>query len=449
VVDEPTQGVDARARLEIYRALRAQADSGTAVIVNSSESAELEGLCDRVYVVSRGKVVRELTGEEVQESTIVESFVNVRPRADAEEEAAEEEAATTRNPVTRLLRSSWLPMVILVALTIALGAYAASRSDVFLGDTNLNALLVTMLPLAAVAFGQQFALLTAGFDISVGSAMSLVVVVASFWVTSDSIGGSLLGLVGCLAVGVGIGLFNGFIVRVVGINAIVATIATFGMIHGLAILLRPQPEGTISLDLTDLLNAQIGPVPIFLIVLIALAVVAEVWLRMTTSGLKWRAAGLDEEASRRTGLPVQRIKIGAYVMTALLAAVAGLLLAVQVGIGDNNVGAGYALPSFTACFLGGAALTGGRGSFVGVMVGALFLSLLTNATPLIDVPDATSQVVTGVLTIVAVVAYAYSDRTRSRRLSPPGRAHGGAGPPMTPVVAPGASAQPTENQVTS
>jgi ribose transport system ATP-binding protein len=454
VVDEPTQGVDARARLEIYRALRDQAAQGTAIVVNSSESAELEGLCDRVYVISRGRVVRELTGADVKESTIVESFVNIKAKVDAEEVGAQEDAAArAAGPLSRLVRSAWLPMVLLVALTLALGAYTASRSGVFLSTSNLSSLFVTMLPLAAVAFGQQFALLTAGFDISVGSTMSLVVVVASFWATSDALSGSLLGLVGCLGVGVLVGLLNGFIIRVIGINAIVATIATFGIILGVAILVRPTPDGAISIGFVSDLSKQVGPVPVALIVLVALAVGAELWMRLTTSGLKWRAAGLHEEASRRTGLPVQRIKIGAYVMCSLLAAVAGLLLAVQVGIGDNSVGANYALPSFTACFLGGAALTGGRGSFVGVMVGALFLSLLTNATPLVNLPSATSQVATGVLTIAAVIAYAYSGRGAGggagRRPKQPATGGTGATVPGVPIQSGLLTADTTQDQVTS
>jgi ribose transport system ATP-binding protein len=189
--------------------------------------------------------------------------------------------------------------------------------------------------------------------------------------------------------------------------------------------------------------------PVALIVIVVLAVVAELWLRTTTSGLRWRAAGLDEESSHRTGLPVQRVKVSAYVLCSLCAAVAGLLLAVQVGVGDNSVGASYALPSFTACFLGGAALTGGRGSFIGVMIGALFLSVLTNIPTLINVPTATTQVASGVLTIAAVIAYAYSERTNLKTLGSSRRRSAvapGAGPEMS-VESSLIRSQPTESQV--
>jgi ribose transport system ATP-binding protein len=88
-----------------------------------------------------------------------------------------------------------------------------------------------------------------------------------------------------------------------------------------------------------------------------------------------------------------------------MAVVAGLLLAVQVGLGQNSAGVDFALPAFTACFLGGAALAGGAGSFIGALLGALFLSTLTNVIPLLGLPDAMNGVFTGGLTILAVVIY--------------------------------------------
>jgi ribose transport system ATP-binding protein len=432
VVDEPTQGVDARARLDIYRTLRTQADDGAAVVVSSSDSAELEGLCDRVYVLSRGRVVRELAGEDVQEATIVDAFVNAR--GDSEETTtADGRAEPARGALRgRLLGSSWLPLGVLLALIVGLGAYTQARSSLFLSDANLTSLFVLMLPLAAVALGEQFTLLTAGFDISIGSTMSLAVVLASFWVTSPTLGGSILGILACLGVGVAIGLFNGFVIRVVGVVAIVATIATLGILQGLAIVLRPQPGGTIGFGLTDALSAQIGFMPVALIVVVALAVLAELWLRTTSSGLRWRATGLAEEPSRRMGLSVDRIKILSYVLCAVIAVVAGLLLSVQLGVGSNSVGSDFGLVAFTACFLGGAALTGGRGSFVGTLVGALFVGMLTNVTPLLGWPEATSRTAAGVLTIVAIVAYA---ATSSGRVRLGGVWAGRAEAPLDPTTA--------------
>ena len=413
VIDEPTQGVDARARLDIYRAVRRQADDGMGIVINSSDAAELEGLCDRVYVMSRGRIVRELTGDDVREPTIIESFVNVGGQRPDRESVAEREGVSARTrSLQHLIASTWTPLIVIALLMLAIGAYTASYTSVFLSSSNLTSLLIIALPLIVVALGQQAVLIAGGFDISIGASMSLGVVLASFWVTSTSLGGSIPGILLCLLVGVGIGLLNAFIIRGLGVSPIIATIGTLGIISGIGILLRPEPGGLIGEGISNVLNADIWFIPWSFLGLIVVAVLCELWLRSTSLGLSVRATGLSEESARRTGIRVERLKVGAYVICAVVAVAAGLFLGVQVAVGQNNIAAGYALPAFTACFLGGAALTGGRGSFVGALLGAVFLTLLVNVTPLLELPVATAQTATGVLTILAVIAYSLTGDTR-------------------------------------
>jgi ribose transport system ATP-binding protein len=412
VCDEPTAGVDARARLDLYRALREQADAGTAIIMNSSDAGELVGMCDRIYVISRGRVVGELADEGMQQSKVVSSFVNVDPDAVAQSARARTAEAGSFAKTTRsVLSSGWTPLAILVLLILGVGAYTAARSSVFLGSANLNSLLVLALPLAILAVGQQALLIAGGFDISVGSAMSLTVVLASFVVTSESLGGSLPGILLCLAVGVVIGLGNASIVRILGVNPIITTIATLGILQGIALLLRPSPEGVIGSWLTEAVTDKIGFIPIGFIVVAIVAIVAEAALRLTHLGLTIRGTGLAEESARRTGVKIEAVKFGSYIFCAVAAVVAGLVLASQVGIGEATVGSSYPLTAFTACFLGGAVLTGGRGSFVGALLGAIFLSMLINVTPLLALQTAWSQTATGVLTVLAVLAYSLGGRT--------------------------------------
>jgi ribose transport system ATP-binding protein len=416
VLDEPTQGVDVNARLDIYRVVAAEAATGTAVIVNSSDSAELEGLCHRVYVLSRGKVVNELSGAEVTEAAIVESFVTGADKRKLVDVGAA--AGKISALWGRLAATSGLPLAVLVLLTVLVGIYAESKSSVFLSASNLTSLLLVALPLGIVAIGQQAALLASEFDIAVGSTMSLTVVLLSFFATGSSLVSTIPGLLAVLAVGVLIGLGHAFIVRVLKVSAIIGTIATLSIISGLAIILRPAPGGIISSGLTSTLNAQVGFIPVFFIVLVVAAVLADLWRVRTTSGLTYRATGLMEESSRRSGATVNRIKVTAYVTCAVLAVVAGIFLSVQVGIGSNAVGAGFPLLAFTACFLGGASITGGKGSFFGALLGAVFLTMLTNITPLVNINTAVAQTVTGALTILAVAAYSIQFGGRRRRSTP-------------------------------
>jgi ribose transport system ATP-binding protein len=143
-------------------------------------------------------------------------------------------------------------------------------------------------------------------------------------------------------------------------------------------------------------------------VVAAIAVVLQVVLMRTGFGLRLRAAGFSEEASHRTGVRVNLVKIGAFVACSAIAALAGIFLGAQTGNGDPTVGTNFALLSIAACVIGGASLAGGRGSFVGSVLAAVFLMLLINVTPLVQINDAYSQLITGVLTILAVLAFSLS-----------------------------------------
>jgi len=409
VVDEPTQGVDARARLDIYRVLADAADEGLGVLVNSSDSAELAGICDRIYVMSRGKIVDELASP-TTEAEIVQKFVSAAGVQDDGPVAAGKSSA-----LRRLLfgRQAQMPILVLLVLWALVAVYAGRSSDVFWSSLNLANLLLLSLPIGFVALGQQFTMLSGGFDISVGATMSLSVVLVSM--TLPGMGGSDLALtmLVLLLCALAVGLFNSFLITKLNINAIVGSIATLSIVAGIAIVLRPQPGGVIAPQLGEWFSLGVAFIPWAFAVMVAVAVALEVWLYRTPSGLRVRAVGFDTESSARVGLRVGIVRTIGLVGCALGAVIAGVCLASQTGIGANDVGATYALPCFAAVFLGGAVLTGGRGSFVGAMLGAVFLSLIENITPLIDIKDGFQQILFGVILLLAVAAYGAAERVRS------------------------------------
>ncbi|KRF22412.1 ATP-binding cassette domain-containing protein [Phycicoccus sp. Soil802] len=408
VVDEPTQGVDARARMDIYRMLADAADHGVAVLVNSSDSSELAGLCDRVYVMSRGRISQELEGP-TTEAEIVRSFVSA---AGVEEDGGGQAAVSSF--VNRALGglSSRIPIVALAVLCTLMALYTGSQSDVFWTGPNLANLLLLTLPLGFVALGQQYTMLSGGFDLSIGATMSLTVVAAS--ITLPDLGPlSLLRSVGAfLLIALVVGAFNAVLIGLLKVNAIVATIATTGIVQGVAIVLRPEPGGFIAPELTTAFSQGVGFIPGAFLLLVALAVALEVWLHRGRGGLALRAVGFDAQASDRVGRRAVIVRSVGLVVCAFGAVLGGICVASLTGIGTNDVGGGYTLPCFAAVFLGGAALSGGRGSFVGALLGALFLSLLDNATPLLDVPNGAKQAAYGLILIVAVGSYAVAERRR-------------------------------------
>jgi ribose transport system ATP-binding protein len=299
----------------------------------------------------------------------------------------------------------WLPLLLMGALIVALSAFTATKQDAFLTSFNLNNLLLATLPLALVSLGQATALLVGGFDVSVAALMTVCVVIASYTLTPTTSGWGLApGALALVAVGLGTGVFNAVLIRVFRLPSIIATLGTFSILEGAALLLRDHPEGPISTDVTDTLTTSVGFVPLAFVVVALLAVLDDLGLYRTRAGLAVRAVGLDETSSRRLGMGTARTVFLAFVVCSVMASLAGFFLAAQVQIGSPIIG-NFALESIAAAVLGGASLAGGRGSYVGTLLAALFLSLIDNVLPLFHQPTEYSEMTIGLLILAALVLY--------------------------------------------
>ena len=300
---------------------------------------------------------------------------------------------------------AWLPLALMTTLIVALGAYAAMRQDAFLTTYNLGNLLLSTMPLALVAIGQTNALLVGGFDVSVAALMTMCVVVASFTLQPDKSWDVLLvGALAVVGVGLATGVFNATLIRVLKLPSIIATLGTLSILEGAALLLRDHPEGFINPNAIEALNAGVSFVPYAFIGVVVLAVLADILLYRTRTGLALRAVGLDDNSSRRLGMATGRTVFLAFVICSLMAAVAGFYSAAQVQIGSPIIG-NYALESIAAAVLGGASLAGGKGSFVGTLLAALFLTEISNVLPLFQQPTEYAQMTIGVLILLALVLY--------------------------------------------
>lgn len=300
---------------------------------------------------------------------------------------------------------AWMPLAFLALLVVGLGAYASVADEAFLTQYNINNLLLTTLPLTLVAIGQTNALLVGGFDVSVAALMTLCVVTASFTMQQgDAWYALLLGALALAGVGLATGVLNATLVRVLSLPSIIATLGTLSILQGISLLLRDHPEGAISSEFADAMTKSVGFMPIAFIGVIVLAVLWDLWLYRSRGGLSLRAVGLDETSSRRLGTNTGRVVFLAFVVCSLMAAVAGFFSAALIQTGSPIIG-GYALQSIVAAVLGGASLAGGRGSFVGAVLGALFLGLILNVVPLLGWPTEYGQIAIGALTLLALVFY--------------------------------------------
>jgi ribose transport system ATP-binding protein len=402
IADEPTQGVDVGARFEIYRILREVSDAGTPVIVNSSDAVELEGLRDKVIVMSRGHLVETLTGDEVTEGRIVAAAVNANTHGGS---ALKVDEAKTKG-IRHYLQSDNAPAVPLALVTILLGLYVYSANDNFLSIYNVYNILLLATALGFIAMGQTVALLMAGIDLSVGPLAGFLVVVASFFINDDkSTPVILAGFVLMVAGAFVTGAVNGFLIRFANFTPIAATLAMYIAIQGVSFLLRDNPDGYISSTVTDWVNWQWGPFPVAFLALVAVAVVGEYILRRTRAGWRLRAVGSDEHSSRRAGIRVDRTFIAGYIVCSLLTSLGAIMLMTQIGVGDPRQGVNYTLSSITAVVLGGTSLAGGRGTFIGTLLGAVLLTEILNAVTFLGLTQTYQYLFQGILVVVAALIY--------------------------------------------
>jgi ribose transport system ATP-binding protein len=410
VADEPTQGVDVGARAEIYRILREVAARDVPVVVASSDTKELEGLCDRVIVMSRGQAVATLEGDAVTEERIVHAAISATKHS-------AEQATRTASRLSRLARfieGDYAPVAVLAVVIMVLGAYVLSQNSRYLSDFNINSVMFACAALGFISLGQTFALLLGGIDLSVGPLAGFLVVLASFFVLDGrSPGVWALGFVLMLVSAIGVGLLNGSLIRFAKFTPVAATLVTYIGLGGLSFRLRSAPDGYIATSVTDAISTKVGPVPLAFVGFVLCALGLELWLRKTRLGMRLRAVGSDEESARRVGVPVNRTALLGYLGASVLTLFGAIVLLAQLGVGDPGQGTGYTLTSITAVVLGGTSLLGGRGTFIGTLMGAGLSVQVLNATVFLSLDQKWQYIFQGLLIVAAAVIYSQVRRSRS------------------------------------
>ena len=402
IADEPTQGVDVGARAEIYRILREVADEGIPVVVASSDAHELEGLCDRVIVMSRGQVVVELGGDDVNEQQIVRAAVSATGLKERASGAERDRSSSLR----RFVQGDYAPVLILALVILGLAGYIFSGNDRYFSAFNINSVLTLASALGFIAIGQTIVLLVAGIDLSVGPLAGFLVVVGSFFlVDGNPFGLMLLGLVAMASVAIAVGATNGALIRFVRFTPVAATLTTYIALGGLAFVVRDRPGGFISRTVTDLIMRKLGPVPWSFVALAVATAVMEYGLRRRGWGQRIRAIGSDEDSARRLGIPVNRTAMSAYMAASTFVFLGAIVLLATLGIGDPAQGAGFTLSSVTAVVLGGTSLLGGRGTYVGTLFGALLIVQVQNATVFLGLSQTWQYFFQGALIMVAALIY--------------------------------------------
>ncbi|URG54204.1 ABC transporter permease [Pectobacterium quasiaquaticum] len=298
-------------------------------------------------------------------------------------------------------------MLITVVALIALFGLA---SENFLDPYNIINILRSIAIVTVIAIGVSISLSVGGFDLSVGSTASLAnaLVISLFvWHGFGTTGAIVLTLLLCTQVG----LFNAFLIVVLKIPDMLATLASLFVIQGVAMTYSyggsitqnmVLPSGEIAEGVIPEFFATLGQVPVIVVIMLAVTVLVQLYLSLTKHGRRMYAIGGNPEAARLAGIRTARYRVQAYVFSSLLAALGGILLASRIGSSQVNAGGGYLMDAVAAAYIGFSLAGSGKPNALGTLLGAVILGVLQNGLVMLSVPYYAMDIIKGLVLALAL-----------------------------------------------
>jgi ribose transport system permease protein len=301
------------------------------------------------------------------------------------------------------------PVLIVYGLILTLGIYASLSSPNFLTERNIFNVLRTGAFLGTLAIGETFVIISGGIDLSVGSVIKLSVLMSAILMNGKP-ENIAIAVVATLAMGAVVGLVNGLLVTKVRIAPFIVTLGAYSILRGIAYTVTTTPVGSAAPGFLRLYDLKVGPVPLLVIFLALLILIGIFVLRRTAFGRHIYAIGGNEQVARLSGIRVDRVKIGVYVLCSTLAALTGLLYLTRAGVGDPVTGEGAELQTITAVILGGTSLFGGQGGLIGTLGGVLLMGLTNNVLVILNVSSWYQELIQGLVIVGAVALYKQNRR---------------------------------------
>ncbi len=330
-------------------------------------------------------------------------------------------ASPTIAPRRALLGGDALRKLLAFAALILLIVFFSIREPtVFPTWSNAKGVLLATAVNGVLALGVTFVIITAGIDLSVGTTMTFTAVMAGLVIAQWGLP-VWLGVLGAIASGALAGSVNGAVIAKMKIPPFIATLGMFYVTRGLALVLSELKPiyftnaPSFQQIAMGSVTGRIIPgfdVPNAVLIFFAAAIVASIILNRTILGRYTFALGSNEEATRLSGVMVDRWKILVYMLSGAFAGLGGVIMASRLNSAQPSLGAGYELDAIAAVVIGGTSLSGGDGSILGTVIGAFVISVLTNGLRILSVPQEWQMVVTGVIVVLAV----FLDVLRRRRM---------------------------------
>jgi ribose transport system permease protein len=319
-----------------------------------------------------------------------------------------------------ILRSDAMQRLLAFGALILLFVVFSIASPNFLQFSNIVGILLATAVNGVLALGVTFVIITAGIDLSVGTVMTFSAVMAGVVITFWGLP-LPIGVLGGLLAGALAGLINGSVIAKMKVPPFVATLGMLYVAKGLALVisgLKPiyfsETPAFTRIAMGSVLGSIIPgfDIPNAVLILFGAALVAHFILTKTVLGRYTFALGSNEEATRLSGVNVDRWKIAVYTLSGAFSGLGGVLMASRLNSAQPALGMGYELDAIAAVVIGGTSLSGGEGTILGTLIGAFIISVLTNGLRILSVPQEWQTVVTGTILVLAV----YLDMLRRRRM---------------------------------
>lgn len=324
----------------------------------------------------------------------------------------EKEMSKAMRVISRIEISKILPILMLAAL-ILLGS---QLSDSFLTITNFANIIQFSVEAALVAIGMTFVLLVGGIDLSVGSVLAFASVVSAS-MAFDGIPIAVI-VLSVIAIGVVCGLINGLLVTRFKIEPFMATLAMMMIMRAATFLFTGGGPltGIIDEGFTQLIRGTIFGVQNGIWYVLIAFVLALFVLNRTRFGRHIYAVGGNEETAKLFGVNVNAVKTAAYVVSGVLAALSGLLIASRIGIGEPRSGQSFEMTAITICVIGGVSMLGGKGSILGTFIGTMVVSIIRNLMNLMNINPDAQPIITGVIILITAIIVSRELRSKRNRL---------------------------------
>lgn len=312
----------------------------------------------------------------------------------------------------RFAMKSGLQQLLAFGSLILLIVFFSVASSNFFHFSNLVGILLSTAVIGVLALGSTFVIISGGIDLSVGTVMTLCSVMTGVFITMWGLP-IIVGVIGGLLTGALCGWISGVAIARLGIPPFIATLAMMMIAKGLALVIsgaKPvyftDSPAFMQISQGSLLGSLFPgfDIPNAVLIFFLAAAVGAILLSRTIIGRYNFAIGSNEEATRLSGVNVRSWKVVIYTMTGVFTGIAGILMASRLNSAQPSLGMGYELEAIAAVVIGGTSLSGGKGTIVGTVIGALIMSVLTNGLRIMSVPQEWQTVVVGLVILLAVYA---------------------------------------------